>query len=203
MTSAPHLRLVEAPKEEPKQVEPQALPPTAGESLFGMAKQTVTQHTIETLVQRARLGDQNASGMLAAVKQSAEKGSPKAKEAALAILEYIKKNPNGDARIAGENLPSPIAVAGTRIAQGPVVSKEAVQSLVASLEPDQKKAVAYGFKLWRDAKEISDASAQYPAIADDIITGASIGYGIAAQRVTRPNSRLSDFCHVVGFEHGE
>jgi len=46
-----------------------------------------------SLVERARLGDQNAMAMLTRVKEEAAKGTPRAKLAFRHLMEYIQKNP--------------------------------------------------------------------------------------------------------------
>lgn len=46
-----------------------------------------------SLVERARLGDQNAMGMLTRVKEQASKGVPRAKLAFEHLMSYIRKNP--------------------------------------------------------------------------------------------------------------
>jgi len=49
---------------------------------------------VSSLVERARLGDQNAMGMLSMVKQSADKGDAKAKKTLTLTMSDIEKHPS-------------------------------------------------------------------------------------------------------------
>lgn len=65
------------------------------------------------LVERARARDQNAMGMIAAIREEAAKGSPRAIVSAGMIAKYCQKNPMPEPGPLGESpdLPPELAVA--------------------------------------------------------------------------------------------
>ena len=92
---------------------------------------------IAEVVERSRLGDQNATAIITCVREQAEKGSPKAKASLEGIIKYAKSNPPGKrAEIGGvfTNLRS--SLGGLRDAIKRCVSREHYISTVKSQVPE-------------------------------------------------------------------
>jgi hypothetical protein len=71
----------------------------------------------KALVERARLGDQNAQAMIFAVRLSAEKGSPRAQEAAKAIYEVLKNGSATPKQLTSEFAAEPLRELKAKVAQ--------------------------------------------------------------------------------------
>lgn len=76
-----------------KLFEREGLAPQA-QDLVGKAKQIRQQAVVAgELAERARMNDQNAMGMIAAIREQAQQGNPRAIVSAKMIAEYCARNP--------------------------------------------------------------------------------------------------------------
>lgn len=76
-----------------KLFEREGLEPQA-QDLNGKAKQIRQQAVVAgELAERARMNDQNAMGMIAAIREQAQQGNPRAIVSAKLIAEYCARNP--------------------------------------------------------------------------------------------------------------
>ncbi len=85
-----------------KLFEREGLDPQA-KDLVGKAKQIRQQVVVAgQLAERARMNDQNAMGMIAAIREQAKQGNPRAIVSAKLIAEYCAKNPPKELGPLGE-----------------------------------------------------------------------------------------------------
>ena len=185
------------------------------------------------VVERARAGDQNAMGMIAAVRDSAIKGSPRARESQRAILEYIRSHPVqvADAFVhshIGEDAKQALAMVRRR---GPVLGLVAL-FVLAEDGPD---AMLTGSTILANGPPLTNprVAAIGEAIEDDderrlfyagvcfkritpkflhlckpekrpiVNAGKCVGMARSIQQVRLPNSKLGAFSPAVAWEHGE
>src|SRR4051812_32654626 len=104
-----------------------------------MAVQTL-QLAAESLVLRARQGDQNAMGMIAQVREQASRGVQKCKESLAAIAAYIKANPlkEDSYNFGGEGTPR-VTYGSIVIANGPMLTDEYIMKLGAQFGTDEEE----------------------------------------------------------------
>lgn len=161
------------------------------------------EQAAEDLVRRARVGDQNAMAMIASVAESAKGGNPKARNAYACIEAYIKSHPVGhDSSIFGYEtnaLKETVA-----LANGPMLTNDRIHGFAAKIEDDEKaKLYLFGVVNFRHPEALDAMIAAYPAAQRQIEGGRNTAMARTIQAVRLPNSSLSAFSHMVGWEHGE
>ncbi len=67
----------------------------AKEAIMAKNSKEIVKASVESLVIRARAGDQNAMGMLASIQKAAKEGNEKALRSYKLARDYIMKNPPG------------------------------------------------------------------------------------------------------------
>lgn len=184
------------------------------------------------LVERARLGDQNAMAMIAQVRESALKGSPRAKIAQAVILEQVKrhpvKGPKGEASVMGEDAqnavsilrekgpviglvalfvlcddgPDAVLAGSVTLANGPALDDERIKTIGAAIEDADVRKAFY----YGVAKP-QEVGRVIKSLTSDaqayLLAGRCVGMARAIQLVRMPGSSLSAFSPQVGWEFGE
>lgn len=74
-------------------------------TIMAKAKKESIRAAVESLVERARQGDQNAMGMIASVRDQAEEGNPRAEKTMMCMKAYIYEHPASDVGAEGKGLP--------------------------------------------------------------------------------------------------
>jgi len=185
------------------------------------------------VVERARAGDQNAMAMIVAVRDSAIQGSEKAQRAQREILEYIRKHPmqvadtfahshvGDDAKqalayvskrgpviglvalfIIGSDSPDAMLNGSILLANGPALTNPRISAIGSAIEDDDERRLFYAGVCF---KRIPPTLLQQciPEKRPIVNAGKCVGLARAIQEVRAPNSSLSKFSPVVGWEHGE
>jgi hypothetical protein len=152
----------------------------------------------ESLVKRARLGDQNAMAIIDLVGKNAKKGVPAAIQARKLIASYIQSHPvDGHTVINGE---SSVSRAAAHIANGQTVTHKSVVGALARFSTDPERgAFLHGMRFpkkhtpreYGSKVELAHRAGRAMALAGKI------------QNVRQPGSRISAFDPVVGWELGE
>jgi len=165
----------------------------------------------ESLVKRARYGDQNAMAIIDLVGKNAKKGVPAAVKARALIAAYIQRNPVVGAEVEttvpmlasshnGMHGEASVKRAATHIADGAKVTHASIMGALSrfSTEPE-KGAFLHGVKHpaqitpseYGSKIELAHRAGRAMALAGKI------------QNVRRPGSRITAFDPVVGWELGE
>lgn len=183
----------------------------------------------KSLVERARAGDQNAMGLLTMIARAAKKGNPKAKRSAVAILAYAKKNP--PTKFGAEKMIPVGLIHALHTEQGQRLInavKRAVQytggaeaaaiilanrvpltqtriSYLASDFGSEDEAQIFTFGIMQPSAKASGPLKQKLAPMGNVCleAGRCFGYARAIQLVRLPQTRVSRFNSMVGWELGE
>jgi len=153
-----------------------------------------------SLVRRARQGDQNAMGMIAAIRDSASKGNPDAQSTFGFLQEYVQENPVsefGEEVVPSNRLDWQIGM----LCQGAPLTDSYLNEMVASLSPTEQRAFKSAFKM-RNVKFADTLFAgEFERSAFEM--GQAFAQARRIQEVRLPNSRISKFHPVAGWELGE
>jgi len=183
-----------------------------------------------SLVRRARMGDQNAMGMLQTIAHDAEQGSAKARESLALIKSYIQANPPkvdesvsfGEEMVAKkatsvlvkrQDAPPFVAifflsVGGDKaimggaiiLANGPPLTNERIRDIVCSIENPEIRKCVYTAIAFFNRV----AGAKLPGNALPYArAGECIGLARGLQKVRQPGAKVSKFDPMVGWELGE
>jgi len=185
------------------------------------------------VVERARAGDQNAMAMIVMVRDQAIQGNEKARESQRAILEYIRKNPvqvadafahshvGEDAKqalayvskrgpvlglialfIIGSDSPDAMLNGSIILANGPRLTNPRISAIGSAIDNDDERRLFYAGVCF---KRIPPNLLQrcVPEQRPIINAGKCVGLARAIQEVRAPDSSLTKFSPVVGWEHGE
>ncbi len=176
----------------------------------------------ESLVRRARQGDQNAMGMIAMVRQNAEKGVSQAKSAFAAIRQYISKNPSKNAPMSSTiGFEPKITPRAVKLANGPNLTASRIGAMGSMFGAEANQAVfVIGVEGWRKPRGVNGD--HYPSNVNEVKVGVDIhtttvgadnkkilaaswdtGLARAIQLVRLPNSKISAFSPLAGWELGE
>lgn len=199
-------------------------------ALFGFGKKAAPaatvhgednlQSMVESVVRRARNGDQNAMALIALVRDNAKKGHPKAQETFALLNEYVRCNPVGGSHMGYE--PDYVALTqaagGARwngdpdyvaltqavdarwggeyadavaLSHGPLLTNPRIRALLARFNGAQQHAIVFG---------IEHPTSQHKGHAVRI--GRILGHARRLQAV-RHRMPLSHFDPMVGWELGE
>lgn len=144
----------------------QALAASSGPIQFGIETQQI-RAGVENLVERARLGDQNAVAIIAKARENARQGEPRASMAVKAMRAYIEHNPPGHKMAVtrfGELFDAVTTLAGS--VQTPEGFASATTAIVTAIpmDPDSHQTAA-------------TAIANGKPITNEMLTAASISSG--------------------------
>lgn len=174
----------------------------------------------ESLVRRARLGDQNATAMIAMVREHANNGVAKAKSAYAAIRQYIASNPSKNAPMTTIGFEPKITARAVQLANGPNLTAQRIGHMGSMFGAEGNQAVfVIGVEGWRKPRGVNGD--HYPSTVNQVgvdihttnvgtennkkILAASWDTGLARaiQLVRLPNSKISAFSPLAGWELGE
>jgi len=201
-------------------VEPH-LAPSFFAGLRGLKSQLNAEETTQKardLVKRARVGDQNAMGLLAAVGENAKKGVPRARVAMGLFQRVLKENPidvgaesveSTDPAIttfisragqAKDGWTYPIVLAAFLptdalvLAQGPNLTRQLIDTLLSLLPPDWAELVQRG---------LCQPNGIPSPVDPRVRCGQAIDWARRLQMARVPTSSLKGFSNVVAWELGE
>ncbi len=165
----------------------------------------------ESLVRRARLGDQNAMGMISMVRQNAGK-NPRAKMAYVAIEKYLRLHPIGGASGMGSEVqsaklakryPRGLLQATANMANGPLLTDTRIREAADKLGGDKGKLFLFACVNYRKPRKLQAMSATYPEGLAALQKGSAVGRARAIQKVRMPGTSFLEFSPAVGWELGE
>lgn len=156
------------------------------------------------LVERARQGDQNAMAIIALVRDNSKKGNPRAKCSYEFIHEYIQTHPIATfgADSKRRKARSEYDWACPLLANGPALTKTRI-SQVAGIFGNEEDRRAFLFGVSRAERAQAAPGALDDAQAKVFKIGKIIGQARKLQAVRQPNSRISAFDPMIGWELGE
>lgn len=181
------------------------------------------------LVCRAREGDQNAMGMLVAVRSSAKAGSPRAKAAQAAVNAYQASNPppaktvavgaDGEACLQALKFRGPLVArlelftlprmgkkardAGAVVlSQGPALTPPRVSQIAGEIE-DETAAQVFWMAFLNPLAAARVVQGAPPTVRQIAATGLLVRDAMKLQRLRDPRSKIADFSPAVGWELGE
>lgn len=226
------------------------------------ASADIVAHT-SSLVRRARAGDENAMALITRVGEEARKGNARAKQASVAIAEFIDKNPAKDFTLGGEPVimdppsekaivaavPTPedikvrresgeakkppiprglfdrifdpeyfaliiiracqyrngLPAAAAILASGPALTNPAVHQLgISNFGSEESTATFFhGVKFSSEDAWHEVAPHLDPPLRRCLAIGQCVGRARKIQAVRQPNSSISAFSPVAGWELGE
>lgn len=184
--------------------------------MAGLIERNKMREAARELVERARLGDQNAMAMISCVREQAEQGNKRARTSFRLLKEYIEKHPSSDGHYSpesglmktlGENVGDDAAisawapgvsdsyVAAVVVAGGPPLTKDRVSSIGAHFGEDAEVymlAVCSPFRLC--PPEVNPSA--YNA-------GCVVGIARKIQGVNSGKFPVSAISPMAGWELGE
>jgi hypothetical protein len=170
------------------------------------ARQESQALAAENLVLRARQGDQNAMAIICLVRKQASRNG-KARHAFKQIHQYIKENPPTNSfgqDVAAKTRPV-VFRACIELANGPPLTNSRIEDIAASFgEEKERKLFLFGVVKFRNGKLIDNLTKKVGAEGKPILELAkSVGTARSIQNVRRPNSVISNYSPMVGWELGE
>lgn len=168
----------------------------------------------EAFVKRARLGDQNAMGMIAEVKKAAKK-NPMARAALGFMKQYIQANPVNQQTAAktlfGNEMAKPCPCVqpygshAVLFANGPMLTNEKVSRAAASFGQESETFLE-GIQKWQSKhdKEHEKIAHTLSDLQREILKiGRTIGMARGIQAVRMPQSPISVYSERAAWELGE
>lgn len=184
-----------------------------------------TRLAVESVVLRARQGDQNAMALLRQVAINAKRGIQRAKVSLKIATNFIKKNPIGTGPSFGVEVErmlrkarSPEAKSAVVVALVPYVSlprlvnelfdgpplRRHMRNIALALPKSERKAFDYGLRTGRNANALEQACDRLdPKYYRAFQVGFACKRALLMQNAFSPKGRLTDFDPVVGWELGE
>jgi hypothetical protein len=166
-------------------------------STFSSERTTVAQ-AAAMLVERARVGDQNAMAMISLIGANAKKGNEKAKEALIEVERYIRHNP-----VIKSHKALPLAAQAKVnaqslfMAEGPPLTDDRIRRMAASFGNERDRhAFADGVNNHENGKI-------YPHDIPARNIGRTVGYARGLQVISQPGCPISEYSPIVGWELGE
>ena len=162
----------------------------------------------ESLVLRARAGDQNAMGMIAMIRKNAERGSRKAQRSVKLIADYIRRHPVEQTNPFGKEPSDESNVlfkACVTLANGAPLSNARIQAMAASMgSEDDEKLFLYAVVNYKKPGLIESLTSQFGEWSRKIVElGKNVGLARGIQIVRLPNTPVSGFDAKIGWELGE
>lgn len=156
------------------------------------------------LVERARQGDQNAMAIIALVRENRKKGNPRASCSFEFIQEYIQSHPIASFGAENERRKArdEYTWACPLLANGPTLTNRRIVQ-TASVFGNEEDRRAFLFGVSR-----ADRAQAAPGVLDETQVklfkiGKVIGQARKLQAVRRPDSKISAFDPMIGWELGE
>lgn len=164
----------------------------------------------ESLVKRARCGDQNAMAIISLVAQNAPK-SARAKSAYQYIRQYIDSHPLGAPRFAGESVstgPSrPVHRIGVRLANSERLTNDRIGHMVnvfGGKRSKKRKLLTYGITKFGAESEIEELKKRLDSVEKALLDfGRAIGLARAIQLVRAPQTPIKVLSPKAAWELGE
>lgn len=197
-----------------------------------LAQQVETEQmrlAAESLVTRARKGDQNAMGMIATVAEAAQSGGNERAELAYnLLLDYTKKHPHNnlkalsvpsDIKISREivraSTPTAISalvpgvqdlyVVAIILANGEMINREMLDSILSTFADEyEQHAFKLGITFGTALDVIAQATQEYEGSQLDALrTGCCVGLARRLQIARLPGTPIKIFSPIAGWELGE
>lgn len=162
----------------------------------------------ESLVRRARQGDQNAMALMSGVRDNAKKGDARARFALGCLQQYISRNPmSGDAAQFGDEKASDRALSfwsTVALANGAPIAMPRIIGMAASFPSDAHKDIFLnGVQFFKDKARLADIARHLDPEEKNILEmGRAIGEARALQKVRR-GAPLRTLDAAMGWEMGE
>lgn len=177
-------------------------------AVYKKLKSEAPKKHIASLVNRARAGDQNAMAIISLASQRAKAGDETAKRSVALMHDYIRDNPaTGEmgfelaaAKPSRDKLRAMIV-----FANGPPLNNQRLNVLLQQLPSDNHRQLfSYGISNFRTTKDTKMAEKKLDAFSKTVLDlGQTIGEARAVQMVRLPNSSISKFNPMIGWELGE
>jgi hypothetical protein len=150
------------------------------------------------LVERARVGDQNAMAMIQQIRANAMNGNQKSVTALNYITRYIHQNPvTKSSKKLGPGKQAQVSANCISLAEGPVLSDERIREIADSFaSPEEKMQFIEGFVNHQNGRV-------YPSDSAASNLGRTIGFARGLQAIADPRADVSDFSPIIGWELGE
>ncbi len=146
----------------------------------------------ESVVRRARNGDQNAMALIALVRDNAKAGYPQAQAAFTVMERYVRANPVTAAMHGGEEVDECYADA-VALSHGAPLSNPRIGALFAGFGAEEQLAIRHGM-----------THGARPGERNSFVRmGRILAEARRIQAVRQPDSSLSQFDSRVGWELGE
>ena len=157
------------------------------------------------LVDRARVGDQNAMAIISLVRENSQKGNPRAIQAHRLMKNYIDKNPVNEFGVESPNQDS--FWAAVMLSNGPLLSNHMINVHADSFGQfgaEEKEVFLHGVINFRKRASLKTLSAELDPIHRKVLElGKLVGQARCIQTVRMPGSIISRFCPRSGWELGE
>lgn len=172
---------------------------------IGAEDEDVIAREAANLVIRARKGDQNAMDMIYMVRQSAMKGSPRARKAYACLKDYAYANPVNASAVAAVHYDHEKQARRAALANTALLTNNRIRKVEDAFgSEDEQLAFKHGVLNHRNEKKIARLATKLPPHAANALQmGSDIGYARAVQEVRLPRSRVSKFNPIIGWELGE
>lgn len=158
----------------------------------------------ENLVRRARQGDQNAMAIICSVRDEAKKKNPKARSAFQALRNFIRLNP--PSTMGAEPAPTPRIMsfaACIDLANGPPLDDTRIEDIAVSFGAEAHLFL-HGVQKYKHDGYLSRLMRRVGLSKKPVLDLAkSVGTARSIQNVRKPNSRISFFSPMIGWEMGE
>lgn len=165
------------------------------------------QLAAESLVIRARQGDQNAMGMIATIRKQAERGNPRARQSLAMLQRYVAAHPVKDT-FGTEEQPKKSNVllsSSVALANGAPLSADTVSKMASTLGDEKSgKLFFYAVVNYNKDQLLEALGRKFGDWAQHVIElGKSVGFANAIQVVRKPGTPITPFSAVAGWELGE
>jgi hypothetical protein len=168
--------------------------PTAGATMSG--EPTDVRSMVESVVRRARNGDQNAMALIALVRDNAQAGDQKARASYELLCEYVRCNPveNGSAPPFNPR----IGADAVALSHGPKLLNPRIERLLSRFNGEGREAILHGLR-----NPSAPSPSRRPDINSAVRMGQIVGQARKLQAVREPGSSIAKFDTNVGWELGE
>lgn len=160
----------------------------------------------ESLVRRARQGDQNATSILAEMAENAKKGNQRARLAYSFARAYIQKNPaSADIGSEGEGVKRLSYWTAVTLANGAPLSLKRVGALAGCFDrPEDVQIFLHGLMNFKEPAKLATVQASLDENKRRILDiGRTVGEARALQMARHPRVPLKQFDKAVAWEFGE
>ncbi len=172
------------------------------------SKEKALELAIEGLVVRSRQGDQNAMGMIVAIREQADKGSARAKKSVAMLQRYIDEHPVVDGAFGADDGKSDVLFsAAIALANGAPLSENRIRQIASTFGAEaekEQKLFLYGVANFKKEGVLAELAKRFGEYAKQVLDlGKGVGQARAIQLVRLPNTPISPYSADAGWEHGE